>query len=455
MADIKIVKYSDIINAGGKIKSGISYTSTKCVVKNAISNFSNVSITGTGTSKSLTRLININEFTIDSATLTGISTGPFTKGSGGSSVVTVIATYSDGTTKDVTSSCTITITNSSTTGVANWNSSTLTISHGAQGTATLNASYTEAGVTKTTTAQITTTAVFPIGYTINPSSVTVEVGKTVNVDVTVHLNNDITTSGGVTYGYANNGEASYFSFNAISGGIAVSGIGVGSGNISVTSSSGLGVTAQIPVTVIPATTQLVINAVTSIPKNTSSSGSGAIYFKIYDTDGSELSSTNVTNDCTISVNNNLLTVTKNGNALAFVSGNTTGTSIITATYTYNGEVYTDTHTVSIITNSVHVTNVSMNSEYNSASASYRWIMAVNLSDGSTVYPQYTAKCTMSQVDSSYVGRTFSGPLTYTLGSVYQWAFTTTSNSGFYRGDGTIYYPSSGGAFNASTTWRPS
>lgn len=33
MANINIVKYSDIVNAGGKIKQGITVTSTKCVVK--------------------------------------------------------------------------------------------------------------------------------------------------------------------------------------------------------------------------------------------------------------------------------------------------------------------------------------------------------------------------------------------------------------------------------------
>lgn len=455
MADIKIVKYSDIISAGGKIKSGVSYTSTKCVMTNAISNFSNVAIAGGGVSKSGLQLININEFTVISATLTGINTGSsFTKGSGGSSAVTVTATYSDGTAKTVTASCTITITNASATGVAGWNSSTLKITHGAQGTATLNVSYTEGGVTKTTTAQITTTPVFPVGYTINPSSVTVEVGKTVNVSVIGHLNNDADASGGFTYCYVNNIGSSYFSFSNISGGIAVSGLAVGSGNILVGFSSGQGATTQIPVTVIRATKELVISAATSIPKNTSITNAGYVYFNTYDTNGNQLTSINVTNSCTISVNNSLLTVTPESNVLQFVSGNTTGTSVITATYTYNGEVYTATHNVSITNPTItYVTNVYMDTVYNGTE--YKWIMSVELSDGSTVYPLYTAKCTTSQADSSYVGRTFRGPFTYPNVSGNVWAFSTTSNSAFYTSAGTTYYPTTGGSFSASSTWRPS
>lgn len=366
----------------------------------------------------------------------------------------ITATYSDGTTKNVTASCTITITNASASGVATWNQSTLKISHGAQGTATLNVSYTEGGVTKTTTAQINTTPVFPLDYTINPSSVTIEVGKTANVSVTGHLNNDVNTLSGFTYGYVNNIGSSYFSFSTISGGIAVSGIAVGSGHINVAYYSGQGNTAQIPVTVIRATKELVINAATSIPKNTSNNNSGSIFFKTYDANGNELSSTNVTNSCTISVNNSLLTVTKNSTTLNFVSGNTAGTSIITATYTYNGEVYTDTHNVSITDPAaVHVNSVGMSIQQNGTSNI--WVMGVTLSDGSTVYPQYTAKCTASQADSSYVGRTFSGPLSVSSGSDYVWAFTTTSNSAFYNSSGTQFYPSSGGSFSADNTWRPS
>lgn len=451
----KVLTYKSIIDAGGVIQSAsVDYDPDKCFIRTKIIDFSNVKYIG-NTSLPEYKCINEDELEIIQKTLTSISTASsFTKGSGGSSVVTVTATYSDGTAKDVTASCTITITNASATGVASWNASTLKISHGSQGTATLNVSYTEGGVTKTTTAQISTTPVFPVGYTINPSSVTVEVGRTVNVSVIGHLNNDVNTQGGFTYGYVNNIGSSYFSFSNISGGIAVSGLAVGSGNISVGYSSGAGATAQIPVTVIRATKALIINGATSIPKNTSISGGGYIYFKTYDADGNELTSINVTNSCNISVNNSLLTVTKESNELKFVSGNTSGTSIITATYTYNGEVYTDTHTVSITDPaSVYVQSVNMSMQQSGTSRS--WVMAVTLSDGSTVYPQYTAKCTMSQADSSYVGRTFGGPLSVSSGSTYVWAFTTTSNSVFYNSSGTQFYPSSGGTFSAGSTWRPS
>ena len=134
----------------------------------------------------------------------------YTMGVGGYSYPKVNATYSDGTTKNVTSSCTFTITDSSTIGVCSWNSIVNTLLHGVIGTAKLNASYTEGRVTQTATVPVETVKRIPTEVYLTPSPVSVAVGETVTVDVTMDLNNGYTgavpTEEQISISYINAGE---------------------------------------------------------------------------------------------------------------------------------------------------------------------------------------------------------------------------------------------------------
>lgn len=181
------------VTSGGKVAT---HTITVSCNNGGVEIFTTVSVT-----------IQLEEVTLTSIEFNSLR---YTMGQGGFSYPEVSATYSDGTTKNVTSSCTFTITDLSTTGVCTWNSTANTLSHGAIGTATLNASYTEGTITKTATVPVETVKTAPIKVYLTPSRVSVAVGETVTVDVTMDLNNGYTgavpTEEQISISYINTGE---------------------------------------------------------------------------------------------------------------------------------------------------------------------------------------------------------------------------------------------------------
>lgn len=209
MVEIKIATYEDIIDVGGEIVENSSITLNQCVTKENISLFTNVSYIGSS-SKQDNQLITVEEFRVESSEklLVSIRTNfsRYEKGSGGSSPVTITATYSDGSKANVTSSCTATIINISGNGnVASWNSNTCIISHGVVGTAKIEFSYTESGITRTTAVDVETVTVIPLGITLSPSSLSLGVGESATVSASMELNNGY-TGGSFEIEYIFNGQ---------------------------------------------------------------------------------------------------------------------------------------------------------------------------------------------------------------------------------------------------------
>ena len=212
--------------------------------KNTYGNTFNVTATYNGKSDKCGVIV-----TAPSATLTSLSVEPCYGASGTYSKVSVTAGYSDGSTKNVTSACTLTITNSSPNGVATISGNQ--VQHGAVGTATLNASYTENGITKTATASVTTVKVMGDRITPTPSSVSIGVGETASVTLEGVLNNGVEFDGtSCVYTYS----PSYCSVSKSGNTFIITGINKGSGSSITFQHSTGGASCVVAVTVTSNTT---------------------------------------------------------------------------------------------------------------------------------------------------------------------------------------------------------
>ena len=192
-----------LINNGGNYMS-ISRSGTTVNVTGIAARRSGDYISVSATYQGVTITTQVNVAVIAPAkTLTSLSasTTKVTGYNGGSSPITITATYSDGTTENVGSKVTSSIVSTSTPGVASWNTSTSAISHGGTGTATIKLTYTYAGTSKDVIISVTTKANGISHISISAASSAISTGGSTGVTVTMYQLNGASSpiTAGATY----------------------------------------------------------------------------------------------------------------------------------------------------------------------------------------------------------------------------------------------------------------
>lgn len=326
----------------------------KCVIVSEINSNTFVQIVASQVSlySDATKCVQFSHIEPAGKTLSSIwiDPDPIIKVSGQVTSIVVWATYSDNTREDVTSLCTFSITNQSVNGVATWNSSSKTIQHGAVGTATFNASYTEGGITKTTSVNITTNSVKADGIILNPDNVTVGVGRSTTVTASILLNNGNTSTSGISIQYVNTGD-SYVTASLNGNIITITGKAVtphtqGGGYISVIGTyGGATITTQLVIAVVEAPTlSYIVASSTSVTGY--NGGSTPVTITAYYSDGSSADVTTSTTGTSTNAsyaawNASGKRVQHNGTGSAnitvsYTEGLTTKTCVISATTKTNG-----------------------------------------------------------------------------------------------------------------------
>lgn len=272
----------------------------------------------------------------------------YTSYNGGTSPVRVTAIYDDDSTADVTSSCTVTITDQSVRGVATWNSDGLYIQHGTTGTAKINVSYTENGITKTLSAPITTRLLQPQSIIFDPSTITVNVGESKTVHVYGLLENGTQTVNNLEFNYVNNDD--YMDYT-VGSAITVNGkpvipltitgkaVTAGSNIMCTCTQGGVSITNQLVVKV----TNNIINVDITVEPTNITLGShnntllngryNSVQLNAYLSDGSKIPNDLITWE---SNNSSQINVDSNGLVTPNLNGLLNDTATITATYDSTG-----------------------------------------------------------------------------------------------------------------------
>lgn len=271
----------------------------------------------------------------------------YTMGQGGYSYPKVFANYSNGKNKEVTSSCTFTITDSSTNGVCSWNNTTKALGHQFIGTAKLNASYTEGGVTQRTTANVETTETYPLSITITPSTVNVPVGTTYSdFVISAPLNNGNTTNAIRAFKFTST-DPSIVTATKSGDTLTLKGIKEGVAQIEVQYANGYGPITQIGVSVLNEFSWITI---TPDPCNVYVGGTPKTLTATFytSTNGVTGEGINVTSNCTWTTDNSEIVSGRNGGSISngvIYPGSTLGTTNVNASYTFGDTICGDRVTV--------------------------------------------------------------------------------------------------------------
>lgn len=272
----------------------------------------------------------------------------YTMGQGGYSYPKVFANYSNGTTEEITSLCTFTITDTSTNGVCSWNNTTKALGHQVIGTAKLNASYAEGTVvTKTATANVETTEVYPLSITITPSSVNVPVGTTYSdFVISAPLNNGNTTNAIRAFKFTST-DPSIVTATKSGDTLTLKGIKEGFAQIEVQYANGYGNTTQILVSVLNEFSWITI---TPDPCNVYVGGAPKTLTATFytSTNGVTGGGINVTSNCTWTTDNSEIVSGLNGGSISngvIYPGSTLGTTNVNASYTFGDTICGDRVTV--------------------------------------------------------------------------------------------------------------
>lgn len=271
----------------------------------------------------------------------------YTMGQGGYSYPKVFANYSNGTTQDVTSLCTFTITDTSTNGVCSWNNTTKALGHQVIGTAKLNASYTEESVTQTATANVETTEVYPLSITITPSTVNVPVGTTYSdFVISAPLNNGNTTNAIRAFTFTST-DTSIVTAAKSGDTLTLKGIKEGMAQIEVQYANGYGPTTQIGVSVLNEFSWITI---TPDPCNVYVGGAPKTLTATFytSTNGVTGRGINVTSNCTWTTDNSEIVSGRNGGSISngvIYPGSTLGTTNVNASYIFGDTICGDRVTV--------------------------------------------------------------------------------------------------------------
>lgn len=249
----------------------------------------------------------------------------------------------------MTSSCTVTITDQSVGRVATWNSDGLYIQHGTTGTAKINVSYTENGITKTLSAPITTRLLQPQSIIFDPSTITVNVGESKTVHVYGLLENGTQTVNNLEFKYVDNID-DYMDYT-VGSVITVNGKSVipltitgkavttGSNIICTCTQGGVSVTNQL---VVKVTNNIINVDITVEPTNVTlgshnntllNSRYNSVQLNAYLSDGSKIPNDLITWE---SNNSSQINVDSNGLVTPNLTGLLNDTATITATYDSTG-----------------------------------------------------------------------------------------------------------------------